>query len=172
MSVTIDISDQDVFTALVSLFGTFLPTNTPVVQGLDNQVSMPATGFVLMTSSGMERMGTNVNVFSSTAQTNAILAPIKYAINIDFVGPLAQAWAMEFQALFRDEYATDLMPANIQPLFADDLMHIPLVDAESQFEQRWRVSAAMHYAPTITTTQQSATVIGIGIEPIDQTFHP
>ena len=172
MSVTIDITDQDVFTALVSLFATFLPSGTPVVQGLDNQVPMPASGFVLMTSSGMDRMGTNVDTFNSSLQSNAIQPPIKYEVGIDFLGPLSQSWSMQFQALFRDEYATDLMPANIQPLFADDPIQIPLVNAESQYEQRWRVRAAMHYAPTITTTQQSATVIGIGINPIDQTFHP
>ncbi len=102
MTISIDISDQDVFTALVSLFATFLPTGTPVVQGLDNQVAMPATGFVLMTSSAMERMGTNVDTFSSSLQTNAIVSPIKYTISVDFVGPLAQPWAMEFEFSYKE----------------------------------------------------------------------
>ena len=43
MSVTIDIVDQDVYMALVTFLTSYLPANTPVVQGLDNQVAMPPT---------------------------------------------------------------------------------------------------------------------------------
>ena len=120
----------------------------------------------------MERMGTNVDTYSASQQTNATQAPITYKVGLDFIGPLAQSWAVQAQLLFRDEYATDLLPANIQPLYTDDPMQIPLVAGEMQYEQRWRVQAALQYNPTLTTTQQSATAASIGLKPIDQTFHP
>ena len=172
MSVTIDITDQDVFTAMVALLATFLPADTQVVQGQDNQVAMPAGGFVLLTSGGMTRMGTNVESYSIINQTKSIVVSTRYAVAIDLVGPLSQSWAMQLQTLFRDEYATSLMPANIQPLYADDPVQIPLVAGEAQYEQRWRVQAHLEYNPTITTAQQSATSISVGIKPIDQTFTP
>lgn len=172
MSVSIDITDQDVYTALVTLLATIVPSGTPIVQGLDNQVAMPATGFVLMTGLGIERLGTNVDVNNGTTLTQTSQMAARYTVQLDFVGPLAQSWAMQVQALFRDEYAADLMPANIQPLYADDPMLIPLVNAESQYEQRWKVTAAIQYKPTITTPQQSATSLSIGIKPIDTYYHP
>ena len=172
MSVSIDITDQDVFTALVALLATFLPTGTPVVQGLDNEVAMPPTGFVLLTSGSMSRLGTNVHTYNSANQTKSVVASTRYEVGIDLVGPLSQSWAMQLQILFRDEYATSQMPANIQPLYTDDPMQIPLVAGEAQYEQRWRVRAHLEYDPTITTAQQSATAISIGLVPIDKTFHP
>ena len=172
MSITIDIVDQDVFTALVTLLATIVPSGTPIVQGLDNQVAMPPTGFVLMTSTGIDRLGTNVDTLNSVTQTNAITQALRYNVQLDFIGPNSQAWATQTQALFRDEYATDLMPANIQPLYADDPMLLPLVNAESQYEQRWKVQAALQYKPTITAAQQSATGLTIGVKPIDTYFHP
>jgi hypothetical protein len=170
MTVTIDIVDQDVFTALRTFLLTFLPTGTEVVQGIDNQVPMPVGGWVSMTSAGMQRLSTNVNTFLD--QTESFLTPSRYDIQLDFYGPNSQAWATMCQTLLRDEYATSQFPANIQPLFADDPLQIPLVNAESQYEQRWKLTASLQYNPTITATQQSAISLDIGLKPIDQTFKP
>ena len=79
---------------------------------------------------------------------------------------------METQALFRDQYATDIFPANIQPLYADDPVQIPLIDGEEQYEQRWKITASLQYNPTLTTGQQSMLSIEVGLAPIDQTFKP
>jgi len=57
-------------------------------------------------------------------------------------------------------------------LYADDPIQIPLIDAEAQYERRWKVTAALQYNPVITTPQQSAATIQIGIAPVDQTFKP
>jgi hypothetical protein len=172
MSVTIDLIDQDVYTALIAFLSSFLPTNTPIIQGQDNQVSMPLTGFVVMTNAGMERLGTNVNGYNTSLQTASTQAAIRYTVALDFIGPLAQSWASMCQMLFRSEYGVDLMPATIQPLYTDDPMQIPLIAGEAQYEQRWRMQASVQYNPTITTAQQSATSLAIGIFPIETTFHP
>lgn len=168
--VTIDIQDQDVFTALRTFLLSFLPTGCEVVQGIDNQVPMPVGGWVSMTSAGMQRLSTNVNTYED--QTETFLTPSRYDIQLDFYGPASQSWATMCQTLFRDEYATSQFPSNIQPLFADDPLQMPLVNAESQYEQRWKLTASLQYNPTITAAQQSATSLDIGLKPIDQTFKP
>lgn len=173
MSITLDTNDQDIFRALVTFFKSFLPAGTEVVQAQDNRVPMPKSGFVAMNNTSMDRLSFNVDGYNSTLQEKSILTPIRYAMQLDFYGIDSQMWAMETVALFRDEYATSIFPANIQPLYADDPVQIPLIDGEAQYEERWKLVASLQYNPIITTGQQSATTVTFGtVAPIDQTFNP
>lgn len=172
MSVEINLTDQDVFRALVVFFRSFLPAGTEVVQAQDNRVPMPKGGFVTMNNTSMERLSFNVDNYDAINQGKSILTPTKYGVQLDFYGPNSQTWAVQTMSLFRDEYATELFPANIQPLYADDPMQIPLIDGESQYEQRWKLVATLQYNPTLTTAQQSMLGIVIDLAPIDQTFTP
>jgi len=101
-----------------------------------------------------------------------ILTPTRYEMQLDFYGSTSQTWAMQTQALFRDQYATDIFPANIQPLYADDPVQIPLIDGEQQYEQRWKITANLQYNPILTTAQQSMLEVVVDLAPIDQTFKP
>lgn len=172
MPVTMDINDQDVFTALVVFFNSFLPVGTEVIQAQDNRVSMPKSGFVAMNNAGIDRLSFNVDYYQSLTQGKTILTPSKYSMQLDFYGPDAAQWAMQTVALFRDEYATQIFPSNIQPLYADDPVQIPLIDAEAQYEQRWKLEASLQYNPTLSTSQQSMEAVEIELAPIDQTFNP
>ena len=172
MSVTIDIIDQDVFKALVVFFNTFLPAGTEVVQAQDNRVSMPKGGFVAMNNIGMDRLSFNVDSYDPIAQGKNMLTPTKIDMQLDFYGPIAQEWCMKTVSLFRDEYATDIFPLNIQPLYADDPVQIPLIDGEAQYEQRWRLAGSLQYNPILSTSQQSMLAVDIALAPIDQTFNP
>lgn len=172
MAVTIDIVDQDVFRALVVFFRTFLPSTVEVVQAQDNRVPMPKGGFVAMNNIGMDRLSFNIDGYDAVNQGKTILTPTKFDMQLDFYGPIAQEWAMKTVALFRDEYATEIFPANIQPLYADDPTQIPLIDGEDQYEQRWRLAATLQYNPILSTSQQSMLVAKIELAPIDQTFKP
>ena len=172
MSVTIDIIDQDVFRALVVFFNSFLPAGTEVIQQQDNRVSMPKGGFVAMNNNGMDRLAFNIDTYDAINQGKKILTKIKFEVQLDFYGSIAQQWAAETVALFRDEYATEMFPANIQPLYADDPIQMPLIDGEDQYTQRWRVAGSLQYDPIISTVQQSMLAVDIAIAPIDQTFPP
>lgn len=172
--MAVDIADQDIFRALKSFLASFLPSGTEIVQGLDNLVSMPLGGFVVMTSAANDRLSTVINNYPTTASptTKSVLAPSKYSVQLDFYGPNSQSWSTQTQALFHDFYAADMMPANIQPLFADNPMQMPLVDAEMQYEQRWKLTAVMQYNPTITVSQQYAAAVNIGLKEVDTTYPP
>lgn len=172
MAVTIDIIDQDAFTAIVTFLSSILPTNTPIIQGLDNRVPMPVSGFVVMTSAGIDRLVTNIDTYASVAQTKSVFTQTDFRIQLDFYGANSQSWAVQTMALLRDDIGVSAFPATIKPLYCDGLLQLPLINGESQYEQRWKLLAHLQYNPTITTAQQSATAISIGIKPIDQTFHP
>ena len=172
MAAILDINDQDVFRALIVFFNSFLPAGTEVVQAQDNKVPMPKKGFVTMNNTGMDRLSFNIDNYQSVLQGKTILTPTKYSMQLDFYGPSSQIWAVETMALFRDEYATQIFPSNIQPLYADDPIQIPLIDGEAQYEQRWKLVASLQYNPTLTTSQQSMLDVVVGLAPIDQTFQP
>lgn len=172
MSVIMDLKDQDVFRALVVFFDSFLPAGTEVIQAQDNRVPMPKSGFVAMNNVGLDRLSFNIDNYQSVPQGKTILTPTKYSMQLDFYGPDAAQWAMQTVALFRDEYATEIFPSNIQPLYADDPIQIPLIDAEAQYEQRWKLVASLQYNPILSTSQQSMLAVKIELAPIDQTFNP
>jgi hypothetical protein len=172
MSVTIDIIDHDIFRSMRAFLLSFLPTNTEVIQAQDNKVAMPKKGFVAMNNVGMDRISFNIDNYQATTQGKTILTPFRYSLQLDFYGENAQNWCAEAVSLFRDEYATDIFPSNIQPLYADDPIQIPLIDGESQYEQRWKLVTSLQYNPILTTTQQSMLAAVIDLAPIDQTFAP
>lgn len=172
MSVTIDIIDQDIFKALIVFFNTFIPAGTEIIQQQDNRVAMPKGSFIAMNNNGINRLSFNVDNYNSIAQTKTILTPMRFEVQLDFYGPTAQQWAAETVALFRDEYATEIFPANIQPLYADDPVQLPLVDGEDQYTQRWRLAGSLQYNPILLTTQQSMLAVEVIPTPIDQTFPP
>ena len=168
----IDIQDQDVYRAFIVFFNAFLPAGTEVVQAQDNRVSMPQGGFIAMNNVGMDRLSFNIDQYQSIAQGKTILTPTMYSMQLDFYGPNSQVWAMQTMALFRDEFATNIFPPNIQPLYADNPAQIPLIDGESQYEQRWKLVASLQYNPILSTIQQSMVSAKIVLAPIDQTFQP
>ena len=172
MSVILDINDQDVFTAMRVFIQSFVPSTVQVVQAQDNRVPMPKDGFITMNNTGMDRLSFNIDNYQSVIQGKTVLTPTKYSMQLDFYGPSSQIWAVETMALFRDEYATQIFPSNIQPLYADDPIQIPLIDGEAQYEQRWKLVASLQYNPTLSTQQQSTQAVNIGLAPIDQTFKP
>lgn len=171
MAVVMDIDDQDVFKAMRVFLQSFIPLTVQVVQAQDNRVPMPKGGFVTMNNTSMDRLSFNIDSYAVN-QDKSILTPTKYSMQLDFYGPLSQTWAMQTVALFRDEYATEIFPSNIQPLYADDPVQIPLIDGEAQYEQRWKLVASLQYNPIQSTTKQSMLGVDIGLAPIDQTFQP
>lgn len=172
MAAALNITDQDVFTVLSVFLKSFLPSGTEVVQGQDNRVAMPLGEFVAMTNAHMTRLSTVINQYAGAPVTKALLAPTKYEIQLDFYGPSSQSWAVETQSLFRDFYATDMMPANVQPLFADDPVQIPLLDSESQYEQRWKLTTTLQYNPVVTVSQDYFATVDITLKEVDTSFPP
>ncbi len=172
--MSINLTDQDVFTALVTFFAAFLPGIT-VVQAQDNKVPMPLGGFVMMNNVSQTRLSTNVPQYvagTSNPGVKNILTATKYGMQLDFYGPDSGAWAMQTQTLFRDEYATEMFPANIQPLYADDPMQMPLIDGEDQYEQRWKVTAFLQYNPITNVGQDFAASLDVEVVSVDVAYPP
>jgi hypothetical protein len=173
--MTISITDQQVFKALGDFLTAALPANTAIVQLQDNLVAMPRGAFVGMNNAGTKRLATNVATYNpgeDVPGTKDVLMPTQYTMQVDFFGEDAAAWANTVQALFRDSFATEQFPANIQPLYADDPIQIPLIDGEAQYTQRWQLNAVMQYNPVVSVAQEFADALTIGLKEVDTTFPP
>lgn len=73
MSITLSLSEVQIFTALRSFLLAILPAGIEVVKAQDNRVPEPAgTNFVTMTPILRERLETNVDTYSDTAFVGSI----------------------------------------------------------------------------------------------------
>lgn len=173
MSATVSITDQDVFRAMRAFLLEVLPDGTEIVQLQGNGVSMPEGAFVGMNNGSNRRLSTNRRTYtagSSNPGEKAVTTPSAYAMPLDFYGPDSGAWAAMVQSLFRDEFATSRFPADIQPLYADDPIQIPLITGEQTYEQRWRLEAVLQTNTVVTVDQDCATSLQVGLIEVDSTY--
>lgn len=166
---------DDLFTALGDFIQSMLPTNTPIVQGLDNRVPepLPAAGFVVMTAVTTLRLATTVDSWDQTLTAPTTLEhhnSIQVGIQVDFYGPSSMDWANMFSTLFRNTVGCDALAPTCQPLYADDAVQAPLIDGEEQYEQRWLVNAQLEYDPTVSTAQDFADTLEVGLINVDVAY--
>ena len=83
MSITLSLTEVQIFTALRSFLVSILPTGIEVVKAQDNRVPEPAgTNFVTMTPILRERLETNVDTYADTAFTGSVAGSILTVTNI------------------------------------------------------------------------------------------
>lgn len=167
MTVNVSITDDDVFTALRTFLLSIVPAGVEVIQTQDNGVPIPIGPFVSMNNIDQQRLSTNTHAYDRLNNTQAIAYGNQYTMQVDCFGPDSGAWATAIQALFRDAYGYDMFPANIKPLHADGPTQLPLMNAESNYEQRWRVRCVMHTNPNITVPQQYMESVKIDLYEVD-----
>lgn len=157
----------DVYTALGNFVAAQLGLAPgQVIQGYPNRVAMPVGPFVLMTAMLKKRLRTNVDNFAGTSEIAPAPGPVtaeqgqQVTVQLDVYGPLASDWADILTTLLRDNVGCLALAPLCQPLYADDPIRAPLVDAEQQYEDRWIISALIQYNPVTTTAQDYAVVLG------------
>ena len=149
-----------------------------VIQGIQNRVAMPPKnpGFVVMTNLFQQRLATSVDDYDTTNPDPASLSitqSMRVDMQIDCYGPSAGDWAAAMTTLFRDQYGCNaLAPFNCQPLYAEEARMMPLIDEESQYEQRWTWTATLQYNPTVIAPEQFADVANIDLIDVDVEYPP
>jgi hypothetical protein len=137
-----------------------------VVQGYPNRVSMPVGPFVLMTATLKKRLRTNVDNYAGTVSAPPAPGPVtaeqgmQVDVQLDCYGPQSSDWADILTTLLRDNVGCLALAPKCQPLYADDPIRSPLIDAEAQYEDRWIVTARIQYNAVVTTAQTYATALG------------
>lgn len=163
----------DVFKDLVQFLQGLFP-GVPVIRGIVNRTPMPTGPFIVLTPIGQRRLATNVDSFDRTnpAPTQLMAQQsVQMDLQIDCYGDGSGDRASILSTLWRDEYTCSAL-TTCQPLYADEPAMMPLIDAEQQYEERWRLDAAIQYNPVTSFQQDFAdTLVGELIN-IDQAYPP
>jgi hypothetical protein len=147
-AVELSLNEQDLYTAIRRFILSVIPEADDVLQGIQNQVAMPAKPFIAMTTLFSGRIATNH--FEYDVGKKDIVQPQKWTVQIDCYGEPSNAWAIVLTTLLRDEYSCSQFPENIQPLYADDPKHLPMVNSEQQYEKRWMITACFQVNPKMS----------------------
>lgn len=164
---TVENTLTDVYTKLGAFVTSMLGLAAgQVIQGYPNRVAMPNGPFVLMTGMLKKRLRTNVDNFAGTSDVAPAPGPVtseqgqQVTVQLDCYGPQSSNWSDILSTLLRDNVACLALAPVCQPLYADDPIRAPLVDAEMQYEDRWIITALIQYNPVVTTAQEYAVVLG------------
>jgi hypothetical protein len=157
----------DVYTALGNFIVAQLGLQPgQLVQGYPNRVAMPIDPFILMTGIAKKRLRTNIDTFSGTSDPAPAPGPVtseqgqQVTVQLDCYGPFSSEWSDILTTLLRDNIGCLALAPVCQPLYADDPIRAPLVDAELEYEDRWIVQARLQMNVIVTTSQTYAVSLG------------
>jgi len=169
-AATVSITDSQIYTVLGAFIVGVLGISAPqVIQGYPNRTAMPSpasAGFVVMTTISKKRLRTNVDTFAGTTSPAPAPGPVtseqaqQIDIQIDCYGPQSFEWSDILTTLLRDNIGCLALAPYCQPLYADDPVRVPLINAEMQYEDRWLVTARLQYNQVVTTGQTYAVELG------------
>lgn len=173
---TIDLTEADAMAELGNFLMLILglPASM-VVRGQDNRVAMPLGNFAVITPMLRIRLDTNVTSYAdpvSSLGTRNDAAATRYMVQVDLYGPAASDNAQILTTLFRSDFATTAMSPRVVPLYAEDARQMVFTDAEQQYEDRWTIDLALQMTPTVSTGQDFAGRVDIGLVDVDAVYPP
>lgn len=103
------------------------------------------------------------------------LQPTELTVQLDIHGPASPENAQIISTLLRDDYAVENFASSgfdVSPLHADDPRQAPFMNGEQQVEFRWSIDALLQCNPVVTTPQQFADVLTLGLIDVDVVYPP
>ena len=176
MSATVDLTESQI----TKVVGDFLSLIVPaeVFVGQANWVPEPAADdFVILWPTFRGRMAYNIDTwqFIDAPTVAAAETDAKVIFQIDVHGPNSPGNAQIIATLWQDDFAVMYFDSEgypIRPLYIDDAQQIPFLNGESQTEMRWTMKGALQGNFTISTPQQFANTLAIGLINVDATYPP
>lgn len=160
--MTPDITDDAIMTALRTFLLAILPDGVEVVQGQANRVPEPSSpDFVVMTNAARMQLSTTTHRYDNATGTNQVGRSNSLSVQLDVYGPNSNDNAQVIATLFRDSYGCEAMGPDIVPLYCDDGHQMPLVNAEMQYQDRWRMTAVLQANPHISTPATFADSVAV-----------
>lgn len=176
---SISLTESDVLSALTSfLLGEL--AGIEVLQSHIYRTGTPDGDFVTITPVGVAALSMNEYSWSDPSGIDAsgieqMSRTTVWAIQLDFYGATAAAYASLIAGLVRSDYAcsvfSNLNPA-IQPLYAEAPTQTVTLDPDSQYGDRWTVVVHLQGDPIITTPQRFASAFSLSAREVDAKFPP
>jgi hypothetical protein len=182
MVATVDLTETMILASLRAVLMGFLPA-IEVITAQVNRVPEPiGPDFVVMTPIGRERLATNIanwtdGFFASpqVAGTRKDMQPTKLTVQLDVHGPASANNTQIITTLFRSDVATTAFEAlgrDVQALYAEDAHQSPFSNDSDQTESRWTIDVVLQANITVTSPQEFADIVTIGLINVDERFPP
>lgn len=174
MTLTVSITQEDVYAKVRALVLDVVPAGVEVVQGLGNGVPMPAGEFVAMTLTLRNPHRTPVETWDRDDPNPSAIAIEQgtlIRVQLDCYGPRSGDWSEILATVLRSSYAFRLLDP-VSPLFADNPIQAALINGEEQYEQRWIVGANLQYNPVIMTPMEFADRVEVTLINVDEAYKP
>lgn len=155
MTVTISITQDDLTTALRGFLLSLVDAEVFLTQ--ENLVPMPLGDFITMTPMTATGLSTNRVAYSDSGVglgSELTQRSNQWRCQLDFYGKSAQEFAQIVATMTRSEYASDWFRINnppLQPLYAGEPHQTTMINAESQYENRWTLDFNGQHNAVIAT---------------------
>ena len=151
-----------------------LATPQRVIRTPVNRAAMPKDAYVAMTPGATFPLATPTVTVDGSGN-RSVKRSSQFNCQIDCYGPDSGDLAELITMLFREQYAVEKFAASgleIAPLYASDARQMPLVTGEEQYLERWTFELSLQFNPIVSTVQQSANMLSVGIISVDEAYPP
>lgn len=155
-----------------------LPAGVAVIIGQANRVPEPQVdNYVITWATLRKRLGTTVVSWDQSEGGDptqmANTESLRLDMQLDFHGADSTDNAQVFATLFRSGYACDYFSGSgMQPDYCSDGQQAPFINGELAFEDRWTLNAVFDANITVSSPQQFANDIQLGLIEVDATYPP
>jgi hypothetical protein len=121
----------------------------------------------------------NLNIDNGTIPSTSVFGyyngetlqdSIDYVLQIDCYGEIGSDWISMLELAYRSTQAVDFFsPYLFAPLYSEAPVHIPFLNREGQWEERWIMRLHLQYNPTLISYNQSATSCKIVLDRVQNT---
>lgn len=171
--ITLGLTESAMLTDLRSFLLLITNGAIEVVLGQVNRVAEPeGPDYIVFWPTARLALATPTVTYSTTDPAPLVQASTlstQLEVQVDVHGPNSADTAQVVATLWRNEFACAQL-AVVQPLYAQDPRQMPFINGEKQYEDRWVVVLAMQANPTVSTAQQFADTLTVGLIEVDATY--
>lgn len=146
----------------------------PCQQAQADRVPMPLGAFNIITPLKFRRLGTTRDIKGDTGNpetSQMSYTEIRQAdIQVDLYGPDSGNRAIELETLFASSYGYDTikeLDERLAPLYSSEAIQAPMINAESQWQERYIITLHIQAHITVTLRQDYFDHADITLEQVD-----
>jgi hypothetical protein len=118
-----------------------LPNNTPQIRkGFQNQVANPKGTYVIISPGIKGEYDFGARRYDADLGQQVVERHVRYSYQLDCYGPNGPDWASILSVAWRSMWGVDNMVSGaLTPLYADAPEQVNIVNAQGQYEQRFKI---------------------------------
>lgn len=161
---------------VIDVVGTFIEGLSlgQCYQAQVDRVPMPVGAFNIITPLRFRRLSTTKDTSVDTGDNDT--ATMEYTevrqaeIQVDLYGDSAGDRAIQLETLFTSSYGYETIKGideRLAPLFSTEAIQAPMINSESQWQERYIITLTLHAHITVSLSQQYFDSVSITPEQVD-----